>query len=94
MYFHALKKTKIYEPKDLEKLSKEIITLERDITIFHAKIIKELRLINKDVIIGFHGQAHFSLSELKISNQLGDRKLLYQLTKKKIIYNFRKKDNR
>ncbi len=88
---HALKE-KIYEPKDLEKLSKEIITLERDITIFHAKIIKELRLINKDVIIGFHGQTIFHYPELKISKQLGDSKLLYQLTKKKIIYNFRKKD--
>ena len=88
---HALKE-KIFRPKDLEKLSKEIVSLERDITIFHAKIIKELKLIKKDVIIGFHGQTIYHQPELKISKQLGDGKLLNQLTKKKIIYNFRKKD--
>ena len=33
----------------------------------------------------------FIIIQEKISNQLGDGKLLAQLTKKNIIYNFRKK---
>ena len=48
---------------------------------------------NKNVdLVGFHGQTIYHNSNEKISNQLGDPKLLSQLTKKNIIYNFRNND--
>ena len=44
---HSLKE-KIQNTKDLEKLNKELKELERNITLFHAKIFKEL---NKKIIL-------------------------------------------
>ena len=88
---HALK-DKIININDLKKFSKELLDLERQITLFHAKIIKELEFKNEEILVGFHGQTIFHNSSEKISKQLGDAKLLYQLTKKKIIYNFRAND--
>ena len=88
---HSLKE-KIFNKNDLIKLSSEIKDLERKITIFHAKIIKEFKIDDEDALIGFHGQTIYHNSKEKISLQLGDGKLLNQLIKKKIIYNFRKND--
>ena len=89
---HALKK-KIYCLEDLKKFSIEIRDIERKITLFHAKIIKDLDL-NKieNELVGFHGQTIYHNSKEKVSIQLGDGRLLNQLTNKKIIYNFRKND--
>ena len=79
---HSLK-DRINKKKDLIKFTNEIFELERKITIFHAKIIKEFDL-NNDCLIGFHGQTIYHNSIEKISNQLGDARLLNQLTKKKL----------
>ena len=84
-------KDKILNIGDLKKLSKELNNLEREITLFHAKVIKDLDL-KKKFLVGFHGQTIYHNSRDKISMQLGDGKLLHQLTNKKIIYNFRKND--
>ncbi len=78
--------------KDLNKFSKELLNLERKITLFHAKIIQEIYESKKIDIIGFHGQTIYHNAKEKISNQLGDGKLLSQLTKKNIVYNFRQND--
>ena len=78
---HSLK-DRINKKKDLIKFKKEILELERKITIFHAKIMQEFD-INNDCLIGFHGQTIYHNPLEKISNQLGDAKLLNQLTKKK-----------
>ena len=80
--FHSLKK-KIYSLDDLKKCSKEIRELERKVTLFHAKIIKNLNLNEDNPLIGFHGQTIYHNAKEKISKQLGDAKLLFQLTKKK-----------
>ncbi|MDC0525031.1 anhydro-N-acetylmuramic acid kinase [Pelagibacteraceae bacterium] len=88
---HALKE-KIFNIYDLKKYSNELLDLERKITIFHSKIIKEMEFNFDDILVGFHGQTIYHNSKEKISKQLGDGKLLHQLTKKKIIYNFRKND--
>ena len=88
---HGLKE-KIFNIKDIKKLSDEISELERKITLFHAKIIKEFNSYGDEFLVGFHGQTIHHDSKEKISKQLGDGKLLHQLTKKKIIYNFRKND--
>ncbi len=76
---------------DLKKQSKELNNLERLITLFHAKIIKELQFEKID-LIGFHGQTLYHNPKEKISKQLGDGKLLSQLVKKNVIYKFRQND--
>ena len=88
---HNLKE-KISNISDLNKLSIELKDLERQITLYHAKIIKDLDLKDEKFIVGFHGQTIYHNSRDKISMQLGDGKLLHQLTNKKIVFNFRKND--
>jgi len=88
---HALK-DEINTIDDLKKFSKELNHLERTITLFHAKIINEFKIIKDNYIVGFHGQTIYHNPKEQISKQLGDAKLLYQLTKKKIIFNFREND--
>ena len=87
---HNLKE-KIHKIGHLEKYKDEIDILERNITIFHAEIIKQMD-ISESTIIGFHGQTIYHNPEEKISKQLGNGKLLSQLTNKNIIFNFRKND--
>ena len=88
---HSLK-DKIQNTKDLEKLNKELKELERNITLFHAKIFKELNEKNNIEIIGFHGQTILHSPQNKISKQIGDGQLLSQLVKKDIVYDFRQND--
>ena len=88
---HNLKE-RIHNLTELKKFSKELINLERKITLFHAKVVKEIQDNNKIDIVGFHGQTIYHNSQEKISKQLGDGKLLSQLTKKNIIFNFRQND--
>ena len=70
----------------------KLLELERNITLFHAKIINEINENDKIDLVGFHGQTIYHNSEEKISKQIGDAKLLCQLTKKNIVYNFRQND--
>ena len=87
---HNLKE-KIHKIEHLEKYKDEINDLERNITFFHADIIKQLN-ISENTIIGFHGQTIYHNPEEKISRQLGNGKLLNQLINKDIVFNFRKND--
>ena len=85
---------KINSSKNLKENSSAINTLERKITLFHAKICKQIieeYTFNID-LVGFHGQTIFHSANEKISRQLGDGDLLSSLLKKKVIYNFRKND--
>ncbi|MDC0406683.1 anhydro-N-acetylmuramic acid kinase [Candidatus Pelagibacter sp.] len=79
---------------DLKLYSSRLNELEREITLFHSKIVIDMSSKYQDEIdfIGFHGQTIFHNPEQKISKQLGDGKLMSQLVKKKIIYNFRQED--
>jgi anhydro-N-acetylmuramic acid kinase len=87
---HNLKE-KIHKIEHIEMNKDEINNLERKITVFHAEIIKQLK-ISDDTIIGFHGQTIYHNPEEKISKQLGNGKLLKQLTNKNIVFNFRSND--
>ena len=51
----------ILNNNDLDKHSEKLIELEREITLFHGKIINEISLKYKGKIdlIGFHGQTIF-----------------------------------
>jgi anhydro-N-acetylmuramic acid kinase len=85
---------KITNFEKLNKYLNEIKDLEREITLFHIKAVKETLMISKSSVdlIGFHGQTIFHDVEKKVSKQLGDGKLMSQLIKKKVVYNFRKND--
>jgi len=85
---------KITNIKELERHFDETKDLEREVTLFHARVVNEVletSKINID-LIGFHGQTIFHDPKNKISKQLGDGNLLSQLTKKKVVYNFRHND--
>ena len=79
---------------DLEQHSSRLNELEREITVFHSRIVNEMSNKYEDQIdfVGFHGQTIFHSPELKISKQLGDGRLMSQLVKKKVIYDFRQED--
>ena len=85
---------KILKSNDLNINESEVNDLEREITIFHAKIVNQiLKLVDKKIdFIGFHGQTIYHNPLEKISRQLGDGNLLSQLTKKTVIYDFRQND--
>ena len=85
---------KIFKFDDLKKNEKEINFLEREVTLFHAMVVKEIsKSIERKVdFIGFHGQTIYHNPSEKISKQIGDGKLLSQLTKKNVVYNFRQND--
>ncbi|MDC0585543.1 anhydro-N-acetylmuramic acid kinase [Candidatus Pelagibacter sp.] len=84
----------IFDNKDLNKYSEKLNELEREITLFHGKIVNEISLkYNKKIdFVGFHGQTIFHNPDKKISKQLGEGQLLSQLVKKKVIYDFRQED--
>ena len=80
--------------EDLRKYSNRLSELEREITIFHSKVVNEISLKYNDEIdfIGFHGQTIFHNPEKKITKQLGEGNLLSQIVNKRVIYDFRQKD--
>ena len=90
---HNLKE-EINNSKDLKNLSKKIQPLEKEITLFHVKAVNEIIEISKLNIdfLAFHGQTIFHNAKEKISQQLGDGKLLSRLTKKSVVYDFRQND--
>ncbi len=77
----------ILSSNDLKLYSSRLNELEREITIFHSKIVSEMSLKYQDEIdfVGFHGQTIFHNPEQKISKQLGDGRLMSQLVKKKLF---------
>ena len=97
---------KVKSSKDLKKHQKQIKSVEKEITIFHATAVNEtLKKTKANVeFIGFHGQTIYHDTNYhdfyydtfdvknKISKQLGDGKLLSKLTKKKVVYDFRQND--
>ena len=85
----------ITNSKDLKKNIVELNLIEKEITLFHAKIVNEMTQSHpkyKVDIVGFHGQTIFHNAGEKLSVQLGDGKLLSQLIKNKVVYNFRQND--
>ena len=85
---------KINSIKDLTTNSYQINEIERKITLFHAKISKEI-IMNAGIdvdLVGFHGQTIFHNAQEKISKQIGDGNLLSNILKKNVVYNFREND--
>ena len=84
----------ILTKKDLLQNSDKLRELERNLTLFHADAVNQSLKKYRDPIdlIGFHGQTIFHNPNEKITNQLGDGKLLSQIVKKKVVYDFRQAD--
>jgi len=80
--------------QDLLKNSEKLRELERNLTLFHGDAVNQSLKKFKDPIdlIGFHGQTILHNPKEKVTNQLGDGRLLSQITKKKVIYDFRQAD--
>jgi len=80
--------------EDLEKYSKEIEILNKELTLFHAKIINKITKEADDKIdlVGFHGQTIYHNPKNLISKQLGNGELLSQLVNTDVIYDFRQND--
>ena len=95
IYYDLLNlRDKINSIKDLTTNSYQINEIERKITLFHAKISKEI-IMNAGIdvdLVGFHGQTIFHNAQEKISKQIGDGNLLSNLLKKNVVYNFREND--
>ena len=86
---------KITNSKDLKNYVNELNLIEKEITLFHTKVVNEITQSlpkHKIDIVGFHGQTIFHNADEKLSVQLGDAKLLSQQIKKKVVYNFRQND--
>ena len=80
--------------EDLEKYSKEIEILNKELTLFHASIINKItkEVDNKIDLVGFHGQTIYHNPKNLISKQLGNGELLSQLVNTDVIYDFRQND--
>ena len=80
--------------QDIIKNSEKLRELERNLTLFHGDAVNQSLKKFKDPIdlIGFHGQTILHNPKEKVTNQLGDGRLLSQITKKKVIYDFRQAD--
>ena len=87
--YHKLKK-KINTSKDLNYYSTSIKSIENKITIFHAKVFKDISSKIKLDLVGFHGQTIYHNPKEKISLQLGNGNLLSQLIKKKLFLTLEK----
>ena len=86
--YHKLKK--INTSKDLNYYSTSIKSIENKITIFHAKVFKDISSKIKLDLVGFHGQTIYHNPKEKISLQLGNGNLLSQLIKKKLFLTLEK----
>ena len=91
--FHNLV-SRIQYKDDLQKNAKDINELERETTLFNAKVVnKILRNYSQSIdLIGYHGQTIFHDAKKKITKQIGNANLLSNLTHQKVIFNFREND--
>ena len=66
--------------------------LDEFITKEHYSALKDLGIVKKSDLIGFHGQTVYHNPKKKFSIQLGDPKKLAKLLNKDVIFNFRSDD--
>lgn len=86
--------------KKLMNISREEINLNMNkkeyfdelITNEHYLALKDLNIVNKCDLIGFHGQTIYHDPKEKISIQLGDPKMLSKKLNKNVVFNFRSND--
>ena len=96
-YFHRYSnKTKDFllnilnEDIDINLKRKEF--LDEIITEEHYQALKNLDIVNKSALIGFHGQTIYHNPNNKTSIQLGNPKKLARKLNKNVVFDFRSKD--
>ena len=85
---------KISKKLDIDKNISTYRSLERELTLYHSRISKDIINDNncKIQLVGFHGQTIIHKPKDGYSIQMGDPNLLSQQLKEKVIYNFRAND--
>ena len=85
---------KIIKKSDIDENISTYRSLERELTLYHSKISKDIINDNncKIQLVGLHGQTIIHKPKDGYSVQMGDAKLLSQLLNEKVIYNFRAND--
>ena len=78
--------------KDIEFNLKRKQYLDELITNEHYLALKNLDIVKKCELIGFHGQTIYHKPEQKISIQLGNPEKLSKLLNKNVIFDFRSND--
>jgi len=68
----------------------EVKSIERELTLFQAQIVKEAQKIQSFDVIGFHGQTIFHAPPF--TRQIGDGELLAKEVGVDVIYDFRSQD--
>jgi anhydro-N-acetylmuramic acid kinase len=71
-------------------MNPDIEAVERELTLFHAQVVKKAQQIQSFDLIGFHGQTLFHAPP--ITRQIGDGNLLAQEVGVDVIYDFRTTD--
>ena len=66
--------------------------LDEIITDEHYQALKNLDIVNKSVLIGFHGQTIYHNPNTKTSIQLGNPKKLARKLNKNVVFDFRSRD--
>ena len=71
-------------------MNSEVKAVERELTLFHAQVVKEAQQIQPVDLVGFHGQTIFHAPP--ITRQIGDGGLLAREIGIDVIYDFRTTD--
>ena len=74
-------KSRIFTFEDLSKYTKELNLLEKDLTLFHCKILEKiLKKYEKKIdLIGFHGQTIFHSGQKKNYKTIGRWKIIISI---------------
>ena len=96
-YFHQYTDVTKRKLKDILKENinfnlKQKGQLDEFITKEHYLALKDLDIMKKCDLIGFHGQTIYHNPDQKISIQLGDPKKLSQMLEKNVVFDFRSND--
>ena len=78
--------------KDVNFILKRKKKLDKIITEEHYKALKNLDILEKSDVIGFHGQTIYHKPEENTSIQLGDPKKLAEMLNKNVVFDFRSND--
>ena len=78
--------------EDIKVNLKRKFFLDEIITEEHYQALKNLDILNKSELIGFHGQTIYHNSNTKTSVQLGDPTKLAKKLNKNVVFDFRSKD--
>ena len=75
-----------------EATEREILEIERDLTLAHADAVDDLDIMGQADVIGFHGHTLLHRPEQGLTRQIGDGRLLARETDTVVVNDFRSAD--